>query len=83
MMVGAGGDRDGLEDGVAPNVRSPCFKADPVPVVWLASSGVSPTCCGLVGVADEPTAVESGVTAMELALLDFALMASTAWSAAP
>jgi hypothetical protein len=47
---------------VSPQRPSPLFNADPF---WLLVGpwGVCPTCCGLVGFADEPTAVESGVTA--------------------
>ena len=48
---------------VSPQRLPPCLNADPVPGL-VGMSGVSPICVGSSGLSDEPTAVESGVTAM-------------------
>src|SRR3990170_7986019 len=53
---------------VSPQRPSPCFKADPFGSL-VGFPEVCPTCCGLVFDVDEPTAVESGVTAIEFWLL--------------
>ena len=54
-----------LEDGVAPPPLA-CLKADPYRTLASAWLDYLPICSGPVPVADEPTAVGSGVTAIAL-----------------